>query len=318
MIQSILFGNGINRLSKGVQSWDDMIKSISKNELDKNIPNPLKYEAILMEQPYQDASSNDSYQMVERDNTTYYVRNDLSEMQLKRKIATELQSFPSNEVYDSLSKMPVGHYITTNYDHTLFKSFSEGYTVKALDRTEKLYSIRRNYSIRPDSVDGSIQYWPMHGDMDSPASIMLGFDHYCGALSKIEQYVKGDYSTPNRRIDSMTRRLGQGVMPVFSWVDLFFISDIHIIGINLGYEELDLWWLLNRRRRVRQSNSELIRNKITYYPVEPLRGDLSQMLSGFDVEIKELDKALFSKDDNFLVRYKTQVSNINSSIQQRM
>ena len=52
MIQSILYGNGINRLTRGMPSWDQLIKELSDVELDENIPNPLKYEAILMKKPY--------------------------------------------------------------------------------------------------------------------------------------------------------------------------------------------------------------------------------------------------------------------------
>lgn len=46
MLQSILYGNGINRLTKGMPSWDQLIEEIADVELDNNIPNPLKYEYV--------------------------------------------------------------------------------------------------------------------------------------------------------------------------------------------------------------------------------------------------------------------------------
>ena len=52
MLQSIFYGNGINRLTRGMPSWDQLIKELFDVELDKNIPNPLKYEALLVKKPY--------------------------------------------------------------------------------------------------------------------------------------------------------------------------------------------------------------------------------------------------------------------------
>ena len=71
MIQSILYGNGINRLTKGMPSWDELIKDLFKVELDARIPNPLKYEALLMKKPYREPDqpliTRDGKQFVTRD-----------------------------------------------------------------------------------------------------------------------------------------------------------------------------------------------------------------------------------------------------------
>ena len=34
-----------------------------------------------------------------------------------------------------------------------------------------------------------------------------------------------------------------------TWMDTFFFSDVHIIGLGLDFQEIDLWWLLNKRYR---------------------------------------------------------------------
>ncbi len=33
-------------------SWDDLIKDISNEQVDNSIPNTLKYEAIILKEPY--------------------------------------------------------------------------------------------------------------------------------------------------------------------------------------------------------------------------------------------------------------------------
>ncbi len=111
----------------------------------------------------------------------------------------------------------------------------------------------------------------------------------------------------------MSKRLIDGINDVKSWVDLFFVSDIHIIGLNLGYEETDLWWVLNKRRRIKQAESNLIRNRIFYYPVETVKEDIEQLLNSFDVEVVHLDKARLSRP--FIERYNEQLSIMDKNMQ---
>ena len=45
----------------------------------------------------------------------------------------------------------------------------------------------------PDK-EGKYKYiWPIHGTIQHPKSIMLGLDHYCGSIGKINDYIKGKY-----------------------------------------------------------------------------------------------------------------------------
>lgn len=316
MLQSILYGNGINRLTKGMPSWDQLIREISDGELEDKIPNPLKYEALLMKQPYkgphQRLITSDGLSLVDRDGNAIYADGELTEKVLKERIAKRLKQFSSNSIYDQVSRLPITLFITTNYDNTIFKSLGTASLNKRF-REEKLYSIRRNYVI--NAADGEVQYyWPMHGNIDSPASIMLGFDHYCGSLAKIEQYVKGGYDLHGSRLESMSKRINQGINEVISWVDLFFVSDIHIIGLNLGYEEIDLWWVLNKRRRIKQADSDLVKNRICYYPVENIKDGIQQVLASFDVEVVSLDDNSLTR--SFLSRYNTQMGVLHQRVQE--
>ncbi len=310
--QSILFGNGLNRLNTDNPSWDDLIKDIAKDAIDHNIPNTLKYEAIILKEPYREVALlavSDGSLMVTSGGSSIGVQGDVVEEKLKKDIAERLKSFESNLIYDKIANLPADHYITTNYDNTLFKAKGPS----AIDmhyRQEKLYSIRRHYTFNVKY--GRQQYWPMHGNVDSPKSIMLGFDHYCGALSKVESYVKGGYEMPEiGRLESMTNRLKKGIDEIYSWIDLFFISDVHIIGQQLAYEEMDLWWVLNKRRRIKQRDKNLIDNRIVLYPVSELTEDKKQLLKGFDVEIVEMD----NYTDDFPTKYDIQLGKMQKMMQ---
>lgn len=294
--QSILFGNGLNRLTDGNPSWDDLMKDIAKEDIDKNIPNTLRYEAVIVSEPYRAEATkivtSDGKSILTSDGHVLYASGEVVEAKLKKDIAERISAFQPNFAYDTIAKLKVDHYMTTNYDNTLLKAIGE----KSLDvryRPEKIYSIRRCYAL--NGINGKQSYWPLHGNIDSPASIMLGYDHYCGALSKIESYVKGGYEMPNvGRIPSLTSRLEEGLRDIYSWIDLFFITDVHIIGLDLKYEELDLWWVLNRRQRIRRKDPKLVNNRIVYYPVDPVTEDKRQLFKGFDVEVCDLD--YYSKD----------------------
>lgn len=310
--QSILFGNGINLLTKGNPSWEDLLKEIAKGKIEKNIPSTLRYEAVISKQPYRDEPdmlfTSDGKAIIDVDGNAVYALGEVVESKLKKDIAQRVRVFEPNSVYEIMAKLPIDHYLTTNYDNTLLKAIGKG-ALNTRYRLEKIYSIRRCYSLNRFSRNQS--YWPIHGNVDSPASIMLGFDQYCGALSKIESYVKGEYDMPNiGRLQSMTFRLKKGIKEPYSWIDLFFVSDIHIIGLGLEYEELDLWWMLNRRRRIKRKEDGLVKNRIIYYPVDQVTDDKRQLLNVFDVEICDLD----NYSNAYLSRYKRQLDNIESNL----
>lgn len=288
--QSILFGNGLNLIGNKNPSWEQLLKTISKEKLDDAIPNTLKYEAIILSNPYKGTPEKlitaDGKSLNDSKGYPLFVSTIVEEA-LKKDIATQLQKFVPNEAYALMAALPVEHFLTTNYDNTLFKVEKAPFVVDKKFRQEQLYSIRRHYVL--ESSDQIKQYWPIHGNVDSPKSIMLGYDHYSGSLSKIENYIKGKYEMPGYGImESITKRLEVGVSKIYSWIDLFFMTDVHIIGQGLDYAEMDLWWILNKRSRIKQRNSRLIKNRVIFYPDYAIPNHKRQMLKGFDVEICDL------------------------------
>lgn len=305
MLQSVLFGNGFNLLTNGTPSWEALLEDISKAPLEKDIPNTLKYEAIIARAPFRERVAYTFNGKVYTFNGKVYTYSgEVVESQLKKDIASRVKEFPANEFYHRLAALPVKHFLTTNYDNTLLRTMGEDGFIPQ-NKSERLYSILRQYSSRDNRF-----YWPIHGNEDSPASIMLGYDHYCGALSRINRYVKGTDSVDGNRSDSMVNRLRNDKMEIQSWIDLFFCSDLHIIGLGLAYEEIDLWWLLNKRKRIEQRYEGLIKNGIFYYPVEDVSNDKRQLFRDFDVMVMDLD----SYKSAYPYKYATQLDRMEDYI----
>ena len=68
----------------------------------------------------------------------------------------------------------------------------------------------------------------------------------------------------------------ESVLPledIQSWIDLFFISDVHVVGYGFDMSEIDLWWILNRRIRILKEERSIVRNRIFFHAQEQ-KGDL--------------------------------------------
>ena len=311
-MNTIFYGNGINRLSDYNPSWDGLLTGIDGTHLSETIPNTLKYEAIVMNKPYRESDgcllTSNHNRILTAGGSALVVRGEQTELMVKRRIARELSKLESNDIYNKMLSLPVEQYITTNYDNAISLSLNIKFERVKHNKQEKKYSIRRQYLLG----DGKT-YWPIHGNIDTPASIMLGYDHYCGALSKIEEYVKGSYDMPDiGNMEPIKERLKDGIRIPLSWIDLFFISDMHILGFGMKYEESDIWWLLNKRKRIKREDGNLIKNRIIFYPDYDI-GDMRQILHGFDVEICELD----SYDAGVSIKIEKQFINMQRNIGRR-
>lgn len=254
-MNTILFGNGFNMLSQHCPSWDNLLSRISgvSSAPIRGIPPTFQYEQIFLK------SLSD-------------------EIELKEDVIKQLQNIQFNIFYERLQLLKANVYLTTNYDHVFYNNSNN---LIDFSDAEKIYSIRRWKRVKINDLTTSLFF--IHGDIDAPKSIMLGFDHYAGSIAKIENYVKGDYSAgKSQKIPSIEKRIKNGLINVdpteygfkdsksgiLSWIDAFFFTNLHIIGLSLDFAEIDIWWLLCRRARL-MKNSKLD-NTIYYYPTFPL------------------------------------------------
>jgi len=105
-------------------------------------------------------------------------------------------------------------------------------------------------------------------------------------VSKIHSYIKGTYSyeTEGKKnpVISVSDKLKNQQFCHTSWVDLFFSSNVHIIGFSLDYSETDIWWLLNKRARF--AADKLVKNKIFFY-TDTIDEEKHGLLKSFGVSV---------------------------------
>ncbi len=245
--KTILYGNGLNLLTQGVPKWDDLL-----TQIDNTWHTSMALQCIAPPNTVQ-------YDQLE-------LTSSISSPQLMANLCNAIHGPWNNQVYEHLSSVPNVNFLTTNYDLTL-----ESYLRHTPSgKRETLYNLYAYYSInsQENSLYDSGNIWHIHGDINRTQSIILGYDHYCKQIIKIRDYIPKSY----------TKILSQGFRRKYdenwkgqSWVDLFFNSDIFIVGLGLGFAELDLWWILDLWARCKKVG--IVSNEIIY--LDAICGTLS-------------------------------------------
>lgn len=291
-MKTILFGNGLNYMSKNHISWNELLDKIKGDNLFENgkLPNTMIYERSIIGNPI----SFDTLTQKEE-----AIKNDIAEM---------LNNFPTNGFYEKLTNLNIENFLTTNYDYAFLKPYFVNPRIKVENKsTEGIYSIRRHKDILKENKLLA-KVWHIHGEIDTPPSIMLGLDHYCGSVAKIDGYVKGRYEfQEDKRIiktPSIIEKLNDhSKFDNSSWIELLFNSEVHIVGLGLDFSEIDLWWVLNKRARFKLDNKtkDLIKNKITFYSTSN-ENDHHELLKSLNIEIVKIE--LNGEIDQYQVAYK--------------
>jgi len=304
MENTLFFGNGLNRIGNKDHSWSEILESlkIGSGFENANMPNTLIYERIL-------SQSTEHISLSERSS-------------VKEDIAQKMKDLKPNDLYNNITNLNFSNFITTNYDDTLIKSLSDQFVVEDKSN-EKLYSIRRHKVLKKNNKQ-EFKFWQIHGYVNRPSTIMLGYNHYCGSIGKIDSYLKGTYKgSSNKKIDD---KISNSAYDNISWIELFFNSNIFIIGFSLDYSEIDIWWILNKRERLIRESKLRIVNKIYYYDKKiqfdpkkssteevnlKIKNELTkrELLKSFHVEVIEID---------FNGNYENLYLKILSDIQQKM
>lgn len=272
MKQDVLFiGNGINNINN-TKSWAALVsalrKEVGKSEDAKDV---IKQFPLLFENIF-----------------NYGIRNGRigSEISLKKIVAEHVNQIERNDIHKRIDEINSAHIITTNYDLTLERDLN--WKVSSIYEEQK-YSIFR----RATCIENGRNIWYIHGDCRTKNSINLGYEHYGGQLQQIRNFIiTGKRFSKDFRIQRLGERLGNLSKNPDSWIDLFFNSDIHIVGLCLDFIEIELWWLLAYRAKLLAKPNKKIQNDIYYYiPIEYLdesKGKL-ELLYNFGIKIRPLD-----------------------------
>ena len=275
---TLLFGNGLNQLSDNSgPSWNNLLKQLmGYNEFNHDkLTNTMIYERIFL------------------DRAKPKLKNELF---VKEEIAETMKNITGNEYYSKIINLNFENYITTNYDYAFDKTIKIS---SISDSTENIYSVRRK------KMYDHINLWFMHGEIDHPKSIQLGLDHYCGLIGKIDNYLKGnyeyEYEKTKIKLNKMKDKLeGISQYDNVSWIELFFNTNIHILGLGLDYSEIDLWWILTKRARLKIDYN--IDNRIIFY-TSRIDEQKKGLLQSLKVEVKEINDFEYVEDNKRKTNY---------------
>ena len=260
----LLLGNGLNLNLYGnrVPDWAQLFQDDDKKPLLRNYT--FLYEKCLLKSRKQDnefkqSIVNSFIDVIKPDNIDN---------------AREKGVF---EFGQKLEESKISDVLTTNVDFGIESILKEVNGFKESEDkwvSEKIYSIRRKKQFYNDEY--KVNVWKIHGDAEKIETVSLGFDQYCGSLSKIESYVKGTYKIKDKQAEelhknkdkekqvlSIKNKFEKNSFDEISWIELFFRKNIYIACLGMDLSEIDLWWILNKRKRFIEDGVK-INNKITF------------------------------------------------------
>jgi hypothetical protein len=237
-----LIGNGINQLTNSKISWEEIIHRLGKKLKLPNISENIHSRPFTF-------IYDESRLVAKRQSKN-------SKTGIKDFIAQEISKLSHSKYHSSLAAIGFRHILTTNYDYTLEQAYNKS-------DGERLKPLSTKYNLFTRRICGDTNVWHIHGEVDKPRSIVMGYDQYAGTLQRMRQYLKTNYlghHSPfkERRLDFDSNDRDS----VYSWIDLFLRDDIHIVGLTLDYTEIDLWWILYEKARQRNKGNT---NAKTYY-----------------------------------------------------
>lgn len=226
--KTLFIGNGLNRTLESGLSWAQLMDEIGSDiSEDAEVPFPLVFEEI--------AAKNGA--SIGRRKSDVY-------KELKNELACAIDSMhlEPNDVHLGFRDLPFSHFVTTNYDDTFEKMFPD-----KKDSEVKVGSSRN--VLKPTSEHGTKDFYHAHGITKWKNTLCLGHEHYASLIAKI----RGELYPPRKdeRADTSDNdylvKLIRGEVSSGIWPEYLFTNDVAIVGLELDYCEVDLWWLLSLR-----------------------------------------------------------------------
>ena len=228
--QVLLLGNGLNR-TYGGNSWGGLLQKIAvRSDLPKELHCPYPLQAVLV--------TNDHVKTAMKDHKDefYGTVSDRLSKKLQVLLETGFDDILTTNYSYELEATALEKTIVS--DHFLKKTCGN---IREGERAEGKYLISTcqnvNYHKTPNRI------WHIHGEARKPDSMILGHYYYATLLHKMTEYVQGRKNVfqENQR-ESNPQTIG-------SWLDSFILGDVYMLGFGMEFSEIDLWWLLNRKKR---------------------------------------------------------------------
>lgn len=260
--QVLLLGNGLNR-AYGADSWNGLLKKIKRRkDLPEKLtcPNPLR--AILV--------TNDQVgEMMEKyKDDLFGVVDDALIRQLHNLLAIE---------FDDI--------LTTNYSYEIEEAATFNYKISESFLKKTCYNIEDGKRVEPKYLLHTCQkisfnghenrIWHIHGEARKPNSIILSHYHYARILHELISIVKKRGNAYQHNQEKRSRQI------IRSWIDTFLLGDVYILGFELDFSEIDMWWLLDRKKREKAHHGKVF----FYSPGGDAFNEKEELLKLLNVEI---------------------------------
>lgn len=288
----LLLGNGLNRVYGGA-SWAGLLQKINCTdytpEQAKSLPLPM--QAVLLSQDHVDRSLKD-------------LRHELTQCTLHPWLREQLRR---------LLALPFDCILTPNFTYELECAMDPDFVnvpyrmrrihrhTSAVKQAEKRFMLHTYYDLPLER--GNVPLFHIHGEARKPDSVILGHYFYGNLLFSYDTYL-------TRRAPGQQYRLERG--EILSWLDYFILGDVYTLGFGFDTAEIDLWWLLCRKKRERSSHGEL-------YFFEPRRqvAEIKHgLLRAYNVRCENLDTAE-PDNEGYRVFYERAIGEIGRRLEGR-
>jgi hypothetical protein len=126
----------------------------------------------------------------------------------------------------------------------------------------------------------------------------LGIEQYAGLIQRMRAYIING-------IDPITRKGYRVISPFtngetdfentnseYSWIDLFLRDDVTIFGFGLDYSEIDIWWIIMYKEKMKSLQKKNFgKTKYIYYYKNESdlkkNNDKLEMLRSIGVEVND-------------------------------
>lgn len=285
--QVLLLGNGLNRCYGG-DDWEKVIEAMWENrriakEQTKDVPFPLR--AVIG-------------------------ANDMLDQKLKSRPEFLYGLDNLDEIRKPLEKLlsvQFDHILTTNYSYEIERVLNlqvtqSGKNCKKLmrhtevrSRAETRYLLHTYNQITSENRVHKI--WHIHGEARKPDSVVLGHNYYGQLLGR---YIRELEERGN--LQQKLQKKGEEPQ-IKSWLDAFIMGDVYVLGFGYDFSEMDMWWLLNRKKREKAHHG-----KVIFYEPSYDRAAKLALLEVYGAEVRDLGYR--SEKPNYLAFYEEAIDDI--------
>ncbi len=229
----LLLGNGINRAYQ-FASWGELLRELGTKSLTE------EEELALEKVPYPLRS--------------VILTEDCIDVKMKESSIrlSQLNADPEEKaLLYQYAELPIDTILTTNYTYELEQALNPAFHCEP-GRRCKYRKVASDYAPKNaiphlhtyfDVEAKKFPIWHIHGEAAKADTMVIGHYFYGNLLSQVQQYI-------SKLLMRYKISLAKGSdIPVNSWVDYFMLGDVYIVGLGMDLSELDLWWLVNCKKK---------------------------------------------------------------------